>query len=536
TIKVVPKPKVALWTAASNSPIEQLLRQVYDVTSTSSLPLDLEPYYAVVTNDVISTAMTDDDITRLSDYVQDGNGLVAVGGQASYDKGGYQHSYFETLLPVVVGTPGKEEGDVNIVLLLDASMSVSSDEGGGIKSSRNLALSVLDQMSPEVKVGITAFRNIAYDVVPISYKYELVGVEDKLAAMYGAGSSKMHLGILRSIDMLKNTHGSKNIIVISDGILFPNDQQAARDAALLARKSGIKIYTVGVAVGNAAFVAERTDEDLMKGLAALSGGIYFRADATSKFNLLFGDVKKPEKEPQAEPQWAVSVLDSSHFITEGLETNATIYGFNAVAPKTTGRTLVVTSSGEPIITTWNLGLGRVAAYSTDDGSSWAGQLLSSGNSKLLIRMMNWVNGDPDRKRSDFVDVKDTRINEATELTIKAAKQPTASGLAFYKIRPETYQAEVVPKETGFHSILGATYAANYPAEYGPLGVSKELELLVGQTGGKFFASSEADQMVEFAKSHVVKDVRAKDYFRWHLAVIAASLFLVEIFLRRMMRR
>ncbi len=534
TIKVVQKPKIALWSQVTNSPIENLLRQVYDVTTTSTLPLDLEPYYAVVTNDLYGSSISDDDVTRLGDYLQDGNGLVAVGGQGSYDKGAYKSSFFETLLPVVVGTPGKEAGDVNIVVLIDASLSVSSDEGGGIFSSKQLALDIIRQMSPNVKLGITAFRNIAFTVSPMGYKSDLIGLENKLAAIYGSGSSKMHLGIAQSIDLLKGTHGSKNIIIISDGMLFPNDQQAAKDAVLMARKNGIKVYTVGVAVGDATFVADRVDEDVMKSLAALSGGVYFKASDRSRFTLLFGDVKKPEAEKAQE--WGVNVLDSNHFITDGIETNATIFGFNAVAPKTTGRTLVVTSTGEPILTTWRLGLGRVAAYSTDDGSAWAGEMLSSANSKLLIRSMNWVNGDPDRKRSNFVDIKDTRVNEPTELTIKAATQPTAQGIGFFKIRPDTYQADITPKETGFHEILGATYAANYPAESGPLGMSKELEQLVRGTGGQFYAADAADQLVQFAQSHAVKEMKVKDYFRWHLAVIAAILFLIEVFLRRMMRR
>ncbi|MEK6849869.1 MAG: BatA domain-containing protein, partial [Nanoarchaeota archaeon] len=126
-VKVVPKPTVLLWSPVSGTPAEQLLRQVYDVTQVASLPVDLERYYSVVTNDVTSSAITNDDVTRLSDYASDGNGIVVIGGKNSYDKGGYKNSYFETLLPVVVGTPGKESGDVNVVVLIDASQSVVSD-------------------------------------------------------------------------------------------------------------------------------------------------------------------------------------------------------------------------------------------------------------------------------------------------------------------------------------------------------------------------------------------------------------------------
>lgn len=533
-VKVVPKPTIFLWTPVSNSPMEQLLKQVYDVTQSGTLPVSLENYYSVVTDDLPISAISQDTTARLSDYAEDGNGMVVIGGRNSYDKGGYKNTYFETLLPVVVGTPGKEEGDVNVVVLMDASQSVSSEEGGGLAIAKKLTLDIINQMSPNVRLGITAFRNIAYTVAPMGYKYEQTGLEEKISLVYGSGGSKMHLGILESIDMLKATRGAKHLIIISDGMLFPNDLQAALDAVQLARKNGITVYTVGGAIGNDAFVADRVDEDAMKQLANAGGGIYFKAKDTSRFNLLFGNVKPPH--PEAVTDWSVSVLDSNHFITEGLETNATITGYNAVAPKTTGRMLVTTNTGEPILTTWNLGLGRVAAYSTDDGTGWAGQLLGAGNSKLLVRTMNWANGDPDRKRPAYVDIKDTRINEAAQITVKTSTQPTADGIGFYKVRQDTYEASVTPIEAGFHDILGVTYAANYPVELGPLGPSRELGVLLSQTGGRYFTTEEADKLVEFAKSHSVKTITGKDYLRWYFAAAAAILFLLEVFLRRMMRR
>jgi hypothetical protein len=533
TIKVVPKPKVFLWTNAA-APLQTLLNQIYDVTPGKSLPADLSSYYSVVMDDIYGAQIPDASVTQLAEFVQDGNGLFVTGGSASYDKGAYQNSYLESLLPVVVGEPGREPGDVNVVILMDASASTGAEEGGGISIARKIALSVYDQLSPNIKLGVAAFRNKAYVIEDMGYKSEHPDLAQKISTVYGAGSSKMHLGLQQAIEMLKGTSGSKNIIMISDGILFPNDAAAARDMVILARKSGIKLYTVGAAVGSDEFVADRLDEDMLKELAAIGGGIYFKGAQTSRLNLLFGNVKKPEGPQQT--SWGVEILDSNHFITENLNISATIYGFNSVAPKTTGRMLTVTSTGEPILTVWHLGLGRVVAYSTDDGSSWAGELLTSGNSKMLVRALNWANGDPDRKRNDLVDIKDTRINEPAQLTVKSDKQPTADGIGFYKIREDTYQASLTPKETGFQSILGATYAVNYAAELAPLGPSKELELLVAQTGGQHFAQGDAQGMVQFAKSHATKVVSGKDYYRWELAVLAAIVFLIEILLRRLMRR
>jgi hypothetical protein len=534
TVKVVKKPSVFLWSQTPGSPAEILLRQVYNIDQGSSLPENLDDYYSVVTNGLPIQSISDEDTLRLSEFVEDGNGLLTIGGKSAYDKGGYKNTFFESLLPVVVGTPGKEPGDVNIVVLIDASGSAGNQEGGGVEIAKALSIDILSQMDDKVKVGIVAFRNIAYDVAPLGYKTEHVGLDNKIQQIYGLGGTNMHLGMQRAMEMLANAQGSKNIIVISDGVMFPNNQLAANDAALLARQQGITTYTVGSGIGDEEFLSERIDEDYLKELAGVGGGIYFRARESSKLELLFGDVEPPN--PEEETDWGVSILDGNHFITEDLEVNATIYGFNAVAPKTTGRMLAVTSTGEPLLTTWHLGLGRVAAYSTDDGTSWSGQLLSKDNSKLLIRSMNWINGDPDRKRPDIVDVRDTRVNEKTEITIKADTQPVAEGLAFFRIRPDTYQATVTPTTIGFHDILGGTYAAQYPAELAPLGMSKGLTQLVGNTGGKLFTQDQIEEIVDFTRSNSVKQARVKDYYRWHLAVAAAIILLIEIFLRRLLRR
>ena len=128
-------------------------------------------------------------------------------------------------------------------------------------------------------------------------------------------------------------------------------------------------------------------------MADVSNGVYFRATESSRLKILFGDVDEEEKE---KGKMGLTVLNANHFITEDFEPKATIYGFNQVVPKTTGRLLVTTSTGEPVLTIWRLGLGRVASWATDDGSNWAGETLGKYNSRLHSRVFNWAIGDPDR--------------------------------------------------------------------------------------------------------------------------------------------
>jgi len=230
------------------------------------------------------------------------------------------------------------------------------------------------------------------------------------------------------------------------------------------------------------------------------------------------------------------VLNKNHFITENFEPNVTLYGFNQVSPKGAGRLLATTSTGEPVLTIWRLGLGRVGAFSVDDGSKWAGSMLGSGNSRLIARTMNWAIGDPERKSASFIDAKDTRINEPAEITVRSSVPPDAANVVFYKIDEDTYTGSIVPTSVGFQQVAGAVFAVNYETEFENLGLNPELDKIVGSTGGRIFDANDVDGIVEHAKTKAKRTINARDYVRWPFVLLAIVIFLVEIFIRRIVRR
>ncbi|MEM4247495.1 MAG: hypothetical protein QXF14_04195, partial [Candidatus Woesearchaeota archaeon] len=210
--------------------------------------------------------------------------------------------------------------------------------------------------------------------------------------------------------------------------------------------------------------------------------------------------------------------------------------FNQVVPKTTARLLLTTTTGEPILAVWRVGLGRVAAWSTDDGTEWAGDVLNKINSRIYARMFNWAIGDPDRKAQSFIDAKDTIVNEPTEITVKSETPPEAKGATFYKIDDELYSAAMTPTTVGFHEVSGAVFAANYAREYGGLGFNDELNKIVLSTGGKVFAPDDIDGIVAHTKARARRIVNTKDRLGWPFVLAAVAIFLIEIFIRRLVRR
>jgi len=524
TVKVVPKPKV-LYFGRENSPLEQLLKQLYVVDGATSLPGDLSSYYAVVANDLPADRM--DPLTeQLNDFVADGNGLVVFGGENAYDQGGYRNSVFETILPVQVGAPEKKEGDVLVAVVIDISGSQGAAFGrfeSTADFSKAATLDILRNVKVDTRVAVIAFNNQAYMLSEPSPVFAKKDIANVIARLKWGGGTNIAAGLLKATSVLGAYTGSKNIVILSDG--KTQSRASALEAAKFAANSGTKIYTVGV--------GPTTDEEFMMQLAEISNGIYFRATEETKLKLIFGETD--ENEAQSGKMELV-ILNDNHFITAGIEPTAALYGFNQVSPKNAGRLLATTSTGEPVLTVWRLGLGRVAAYSVDDGSKWAGSLLGEANSKLIARTMNWAIGDPERKSASFIDITDTRKGEPADITIRSSSPPTAEDVVFYKIDEETYTGSLIPEAAGFQDAAGSVFAVNYEREFGDLGVNKELENIVASTGGKMFDPSDIDDIVSHAKSKARREITARDYVREPFIILAILLFLLEIFIRRVMKK
>jgi uncharacterized membrane protein len=525
TVRVVPQPKILFYSEKS-SPMLSLLKQLYVVDNAGSLPSNLRDYYAIVINDIPASVL-ESETDRLNDYVADGNGLIVLGGENSYEAGGYRDSMFETLLPVRVGAQEKQEGDVVIAIVIDISGSSGAPFGRYTSTadfSKAATVGIARGLKPETRLAVIAFNSKAYLISEPSMVYEKQHLENTIARVKWGGSTSISSGLLKAVQIIGDFPGSKNIILLSDG--RPQNEAAAIEAAKYSANAGIKVYTVGV--------GPTTNEGLMMDMAEISNGIYFRATEESKLNIIFGPM---DQQQSAAGEMGLTVLNSNHFITANYEPeNARIHGFNQAVPKGAARLLVTTTTAEPVLAVWRLGLGRVASLMTDDGGQWAGTLLGAKNSKLITRVMNWGIGDPERKSNSYIDAKDTRLGEATEVTIKSERAPTSEGITFYKIDEDLFAGNVVPGQMGFMQIAGATFAVNYPLEYQNLGANPEVEIIAKATGGKVFEKNDISGMVEFAKTKATRTINSRYYYRWPFALLAILIFLMEIFIRRMIRK
>ncbi len=540
TVKVVPRPRV-LFVSEKTSPMAADLGEIYDLTSVSAIPNDLSSYLAVVLNDLPANKILPK-LDSLSDYVSDRNGLFVIGGENSYDRGGYKGTLVETLLPIKVGAGEEsEKSDVNLIIILDVSGTTGKIYNANTKQYevtgfdeiiKAQAASIIESLDDKINAGVIVIgvKQVG-TVVKLSdlaalkgRKKEIIDLISRIDREKVGGQTEIKLGIEKADIMLRSVSGGKNVILLSDGRgIADKPKEEVKTTVKQASSRGIKVYVAGVGA------SDEQDYSFLKDIAGLGEGIYFPVDSSSRIKVLFGE---PEGKGEKDSLNQLVLLDTTHFITFNQSLDAVVTGYNYAIPKSASRLLVATNKNIPIMAVWRFGLGRVASLTTDDGSKWAGELLSSKNSKFLTKSINWVIGDLSRKKNFDATIKDTTLGEDLSINIISDKVPQHEKLKFIKADANLYNAKFTPAATGFYNFLGADAAVNYREEFKDLGVNNEFLNLVEQTGGKIFDKGDIDAIVEFAKEKSKRlKINSKE-FKWPFLLIAIVLFLADITLRR----
>jgi uncharacterized membrane protein len=522
TVKVEKKPKVLLITD-SNSPLEGMFSQLYDLsTDTSIINTNLKGFSAVVLNDIHVNQI---DETKLSTFIDDGNGLVVFGGRNSYDKGDYKGTLFESFLPVNVGSG--EDGAkkfVNVVVLIDISGSTGSGFGSGSTSTvedveKALAIGLVKDLRPQDKVGVIAFNVDAYTVAEMErLSANRNVILTRIPRLVYTGSTLISEGLRGARNMLRDVEGSKNIVLLSDGKSGAMEEDLK--GAEYAIAQGMKVYTVGV--------GESTNREHMQAIASKGGGIYFEPTEAQQLKIIFGSSEQAPTD-----KLKIEKLNNNHFITRNVKISGRVSGFNQVVPKPNADVLVATSENRPLFSVWRFGLGRIAAVTTDDGSGWAPQLLNKDNTVLITRTVNWAIGDLSRNKDFDVTIRDTFFGEKFDVEVISNTMPKSDKMSFSKVGERLYVSEFRPAKVGWYSFFDATAATNYPLELLSTGYNPELGTLVQVTGGSTFTEDQTDELIKKVREDSRRLVTTPKSLAWIPLVMALLIFLVDIAIRRL---
>ena len=560
SVYVIPKPKLTLVTNEPNSPLAQILNRLYNVSSVSNYPgaAAIESSKVLVLDNQLMSSFSEAQMKEIKNYVSNGGGLVVVGGEKAYNYGGYLNSSLEEILPVL-SKPSEYKGGRNLVLVLD--ISPSARDHGAQGDILGNAISILrSEKLRDANVAAIAFGSKSYDVFGgflfLGLPQNRAIMEDKISRLTSDEQSKTSLdqGLIYAKQMLEGKDGELDTIIISDGGIeqsYEPSLQAAKDL----QKLGVNLYFIHIHSA----APSQTDkarnyyaEMLMKELGLENN--YKRINVTEtgqepqRINFdLWQTEESPEKgkEENVTPDsYSLYAYSPEHFITKNVNfTNATITGYNDVTPKGGAERLVITTTGKPVLTTWRFGLGRVAAFTTDDGegegSRWATNVYNGSSAKLISGTTNWAIGNPRAEERAVLDGPDTWLRTPSNLTLtmydKGIPQLKLDGssLDLALTGRNTYETSVNPETIGIHDLSGYPLAVNYQLEYRDIGLNKDIEPLILATGGKIYTEKDARALLlKDARQNSVKQSDEPVSLKVYVLIAALVLYLGEIIARR----
>ena len=201
---------------------------------------------------------------------------------------------------------------IDIMLAVDVSTSMLAQD---FKPNRVEALKEIAQKfiekRPNDNIGLTIFAGEAYTQCPLTTDHAV------LMNLYSSADCNMAArgviddgtaigdGIMNAILRLKESEAkSKVIILLTDGV---NNRAkiSPLTSAEIAKKYGIRIYTIGIGrngmapyplpTGGTAMVPVEIDEQMMTKISKETGGQYFRAQKNSELDQVYQEIDKMER-------------------------------------------------------------------------------------------------------------------------------------------------------------------------------------------------------------------------------------------------
>ncbi|MEZ4801363.1 MAG: VWA domain-containing protein [Gelidibacter sp.] len=214
---------------------------------------------------------------------------------------------------VDVSSKTKTTRGIDIVMAIDVSASMLAKDllPNRLEALKNVAADFI-KGRPNDRIGIVEYAGESYTKTPITSDKAIVlrSLEDVKYNTIIDGGTAIGMGLGTAVNRLKDSKAkSKVIILLTDGV-NNSGQIDPKTASNLAVEYGIKVYTIGLGTNGMALspigilpngsfqygrVQVEIDETLLKDIAKVTGGRYFRATNNKKLEEIYDEINKLEK-------------------------------------------------------------------------------------------------------------------------------------------------------------------------------------------------------------------------------------------------
>jgi uncharacterized membrane protein len=517
------------------------------------LPADLrgmQPYDAIILDNVPAWDLTGQQMLSLQSYVRDlGCGLVMVGGESSYGPGGYRETPVEETLPVTMDIKQMQYIPGGAVAMVMHSCEFPQ----GNDWAKSVCSQVIRQLGENDFAGLVVYGMDANWVfnggmlrVGPNRNYMLTqtrGINPGDMPDFDAALEVAYKGLIGTKAYLKHC------IILSDGDPTP-------PKASLVQKFNAARITVSTIVIQP---HDNSGNQNMFNIARIHGGRFYKVLKPSEIpNIFLKEAATISRSAIIEESFVPKLNDDST-IVKGIGSLPPLLGYVGTTAKTTAREILKSKEDDPVLATWQYGLGKSVAWTSDARKRWsAGWLPWSGYSKFWAQAVRWsmrtttagdlqTNVSIDKGRGKVtIEAVDDKGNFLNFLSPKARLvTPDYKGrdLTLDQVGPGRYEANFDARQLGTYLVNIRTQKGEqsrsqitggvlpYSPEYAAIGTDEFLLNGVAERSGGQLLPFNKPQNV-FARSRPPARLPVDIWLP--LLMVAACLFPLDVAVRRLL--
>ncbi|MBD5471882.1 MAG: VWA domain-containing protein [Lachnospiraceae bacterium] len=437
----------------------------YHVVSTLNAPDSINAmldYKSIILADTYIDDLPAGFLENLETYVKDyGCGFICCGGEDSFALGGYRNTVLETVLPVDMQPRSVNEiPSMAMVMVIDHSGSMISEAAdytnvSDLDIAIRAAAVAVDNLRDSDYVGILTFDDQYEWQVELRMADDKETIKDELMQISEGGGTTIKPALMEACEVISKSDASiKHVVLLTDGM---GETDNFQDVISAYAEDGITLSTV--AVGSS------SDTQLLEQLADGCGGRYYYSDISSDIPKIFAREVFLGSESYIQNGVFPLKVQKNHELTSNLFADGwpVLYGYIAATPKTASSPVIVSDDKEnPILTVWQYGLGRTAAWNSDVTGEWSGAFVGKDDYvQMWKRIVDYSTGNADMG-GDRVDVATSE--EQTEITYQTDDYKSGTEILvtvidpagnsseekLYAVAPGKYTSELSTPQTGLY--------------------------------------------------------------------------------------
>jgi len=389
-VEDVPRILVVANEGQESGPLVEILREDMDLTviNPKQVPVELSEllkYDAFIFDNISADDLNEKFLQNLETAVShQGKGLMAAGGDKSFGPGGYYKTVLEKILPVNMDIREKEEDpSLALMLVIDKSGSMADGEYGisKIEMAREAAIRSTEVLGEKDTIGVIAFDDAFKWVVKPQKPDNIKAIQDQIASIRAGGGTQILPPLKAAYDSILEIDAKlKHIILLTDGQAEKSGYETIIDGL---RENGITLSTV--AVGQSA------DFALLKALAYGGRGRYYETNEFSDIPKIFAkEVFLAGKEYLVNRSF-IPVLRGYSEILKGINAVPGLDGYVATTAKSSANVIFESDEGDPILASWQYGLGRTIAWTPDIHGVWTNDWMGWENASVFWKnAVSWL--------------------------------------------------------------------------------------------------------------------------------------------------